>query len=477
MALMLMFGCIKPNYVPQYVNVPDSWRLPADEASTLCNFRWWEQFNDPVLNDLIWAALQNNLDLKIAISRVFEYYARLGVTEAALYPAIYGNASYSRNELSIAFPQTIPGSPRIFNLYEASLNLTWELDFWGRVRSASEASYAELLSQVEARRAVVVSVVAAVADAYITLRGLDGQLEVSRKTLKSRQDSLELAKDRFQLGETSELEVAQAEAELEIAAIRVLDFELAIPLQENLLSVLIGENPHEIIRGRPLNQFFYPPTIPAGMPSDLLIRRPDIVEAEYQLISINARVAEARALFFPQITLTGMYGSESILLRTFLKSPAEMWQYGISAVQTIFDAGRIWYQVEEVKAVRDEALYHYRQVILTAFQQVDDALVKCEMNQKLVKEHEQQVKVLELYVHLATLRYLEGEVDYLNVLDAERSLFAAQLNYVQSQVDNFNSVVLLYKVLGGGWVDDADAFAISTCCDDGNIFNTDDTDK
>lgn len=464
----LVTGCIKPDYHAQYVDVPESWRLPADEASTLCNFRWWEQFNDPVLNELVWKSLQNNLDLKIAISRVIEYYARLGITDADLYPSVYGNANYYRTEFSIAFPQVLPDSKRIFNVYEATLNLNWELDFWGRIRSASEASYAELLSQMQARRAVVLTVVSSVANAYITLRGLDGQLEVSKLTLKSRQNSLELAKDRFQLGETSELEVAQAEAELEIAAIRLLEFERAIPIQENLLSVLIGENPHDIIRGRAINDFSYPPTIPAGIPSDLLIRRPDIVQAEDQLISVNARVAEARALFFPQINLTGIYGSESVLLSTFLKSPAQTWTYGISAVQTIFDAGRIWYQVEAVKALRDEALYHYRQTILTAFKEVDNALVNYRMYQKLVAEHITQVKVLQLYVHLATLRYQEGEVDYLNVLDAERSLFSAQLNLVQAQADNFNAVVELYSALGGGWVDDADAYALSNNCHTSN---------
>lgn len=457
----LITGCIKPHYTPQYVDLPEEWRFDSDESSTLCNARWWEQFNDPVLDELIWRALSNNQDLKIAISRVFEYYALLGVADSALYPAINGNVTPSRNRASSVTPLGLPAAAnKPFNNYQAYLNLSWELDFWGRVRSASEAAYADLLGQVEARRAVVLTVVSSVANAYINLRGLDGQLEVARRTLQSRKDSLKLAKDRFQLGETSELEVVQAEAELEIAAIRELEFELAIPQQENLISVLLGENPHEILRGSFLEEFNYPPVIPAGIPADLLTRRPDIVEAEEQLIALNARITQARALFFPQMTLTGNYGSQSAALSHFLTSPAQIWQYGLNAVQMIFDAGKVSYQVQAVQEARDQALFNYRQVILTAFREVNDALVQCQMNQKLLKEHETQVRVLQRYVDLARWRYLEGEVDYLNVLDAERSLFNSQLDLIQSQANNYNAVVALYSALGGGWVDDADAFAV-----------------
>lgn len=459
--ISLVTSCFKPNYVRQYVDVPDSWRLPSEEGSTLCNLRWWEQFNDPVLNELIWTALNNNLDLKIAISRVLEYYARLGIADAALFPSIYGNASVTRNRVSSAVPLSLPANQNHpFTIYQATVNLTWELDFWGRIRAATEAAYADLLATIENRRAVIVTVITSVANAYITLRGLDGQLEVARKTLKSRQDSLVLAKDRFQLGETSELEVVQAEAELEIAAIRELEFELAIPLQENLLSVLLGQNPHDIIRGRALDTFGFPPAIPAGIPSDLLARRPDIVEAEDQLIALNARVTEARTLQLPQFVLTGEYGSQSDSLRQFLTSPAQIWQYGVSLSQVIFDAGKIQYQIKATEELRDQALYHYRQVILTAFQQVNDALAEVEWNKKLVAEHHTQVRVLEQYVSLATLRYLEGEVDYLNVLDAERSLFNAQLSDIQAKADSLNSVVSLYSALGGGWINDVDAYVV-----------------
>lgn len=459
-----LMSCFRPNYQPQHIEIPVAWRLSADEGSTLCNFRWWEQLNDLVLDNLILTGLRNNQDLKIAINRVFEYYNRLGVVNAALYPALNGNASYERIENSIAAPFTLfPGFQRINNDYQAFFSLNWELDFWGRLASASEAAYAELLGTIEARRAVVLTVVTSIAEAYINLRNLDSQLEVSRKTQSSREESLKLAISRFDLGETSQLEVKQAEAELEIAVIRVIEFEKAIPIQENQLSILLGENPHAILRGNLIENFQYPSIIPAGIPSDLLSRRPDILQAEDQLIAVNARVTEARALFFPQISLTGMYGSQSIDLKRFLTAPSEMWQYGFNAVQTIFDAGRTLFLVEGTKALREEALANYRQVILNAFLEVNNALVSSQKNQELLREHQKQVQILLDYLHLAQLRYFEGEVDYLNVLDAERLLFDAQLSLVQSYADNFSAVVELYKSLGGGWITDADNIATQVC--------------
>jgi multidrug efflux system outer membrane protein len=467
-SILVITGCIRPNYQTQYVNVPCHWRMEADEGSTLCNYRWWEQFQDPVLNQLIFTALVYNQDLRVAISRVFEFYDQLKVVEAALYPEVDGVLNYTRTQQSFAVPGLpAPGINRINNNFQAFLDLRWELDFWGRVRSASDAAYADLLAQVEARRALVVTIVSSVAEGYIRLRQLDAQLEVAKKTVESRQYSLRLAVDRYQLGDTSELEVKQAEAEVETAVISMLQLERAIPQQENLLSILIGQNPHTIQRGLAVDALQYPISIPAGLPSDLLIRRPDILEAEDVMIAANARVAEARALFFPQMELTGLYGSQSDKLHRFLTSPAEIWQYGVNAVQVIFDAGRIYYRVEETKAIRDQALYNYRQTILNAFREVEDALIETQMNQKLVKEHQIQVKVVSEYWHLAQLQYNEGEIDYLNVLDAERRLFNAQLSLVEAQADNMRAVVHLYRALGGGWVYDADCIAISnstSCC-------------
>ncbi|CCB87052.1 MULTISPECIES: efflux transporter outer membrane subunit [Parachlamydia] len=475
--LLSLIGCIRPYYDRQYVDLPDEWRLQNNDDSTLCNVGWWKQFDDPVLDELITVALKNNQDLQVAINRVYEYYSLYRVESAPLFPFLTGNVSYNRFKSSIALPSALepsqnintfnsntpisPGVSRINNDFLASLNLNWELDFWGRIRSASDAAYADMLGQIEARRTVIITVVTSVINAYITLRELDAQLEISKKTLQSRTRSLELAVNRFNVGETSRLEVRQAESEVKTAAISVLEFERSIPQQENLISILLGENPHSILRGKALDAFKYPVKIPLGLPSDLLTRRPDIVQAEYNLIAANAHVTQARALFFPQFTLMGIYGSESDRISLFLTSPAEFWQYGISAVQTIFDAGQIYYRVETEKARRDELLFTYRQTILTAFREANDALIACQKNQQLVIEHTSQVKVLSDYLQLAKLRYVEGEVDYLTVLDAERSLFRSQLDLVQSQAENFSAVVQLYKALGGGWVTDADNTAIN----------------
>ncbi|MBA3722255.1 MAG: efflux transporter outer membrane subunit [Parachlamydiaceae bacterium] len=462
--LFLLTGCFRPHYEPPYVNTPVEWRLETDEASTLCNLRWWEQFQDPALNEYILIALRNNQDLKIAIYRVFEYYARLGVVKSDQYPNVTGTASYNRIKSSIAVPTGLPiGINRINNDFQAFLNLNWQLDIWGKIYSETEAANAEYLNQIEVRRGVVQTIVTSVANAYIRLRQLDSQLNVSKRTVESRIESLNLAVIRFQLGETSELEVKQAESELEVAVIAAIEFEREIPIQENLLSILMGDNPHAIARGRSIEAFQYPFNIPAGIPSDLLLRRPDIIGAEDLLIAANARITVARALFFPQFNLTGLYGSESDKLHLLLTSPAEMWRYGASAVQTIFDANRTSYLLKIAQSQTDEAVHNYKQTILNAFREVDDALISYKKNRELVLEHEKQVNVLSDYLHLAQLRYQEGEIDYLNVLDAERSLFNAQLDLVQAQSESFIAVVQLYGALGGGWIIDADDFALTGC--------------
>lgn len=475
---LLLTSCFRPHYIRQPLDIPQEWRLDTNEGSTLSNLNWWKQFQDPVLNRLIITALKNNEDLQVAMYRVREFLAQLGIVSADLYPGITGNASYMRLKFSSDRPHSADRlseskhnkSKRATKLlrefppvneYKAFLNLNWALDFWSRYYSASEAAYEEYLGTIQARRSVVITVVTSVAMTYINLRNLDAQLKISKQTLESRYESLKLAQDRFELGETSSLEVIQAQAEIEIAALRVIEFERAIPIAEDQLSVLLGENPQWIERGSSIQEFQYPVTIPAGLPSDLLTRRPDIVKAEDTLKAANARVTEARALLFPQFNLTAMYGSESFQLKTFLTSPAEMWEYGVSAVQTIFDAGRIFYGIEEASAIREEALANYRQTILIAFQEVNDALIQVRKNRELVTEHQVQVKILKEYLRLATLRYNEGEVDYLNVLDAERTLFTAQLNLAQSEADSFTAIVKLYGALGGGWVDETDAIAIS----------------
>jgi multidrug efflux system outer membrane protein len=467
--LAIAGGCGRPHYEPQYVNIPEEWRFSIDDGDTLCNARWWEELKDPVLNELILIALRNNQDLRVAIARVCEYYAKLGITNANMYPFVNGNAAFSRSQSSLATPlgsldttalPGLPRIPRIYNDFLANFSLAWQLDFWGQLASATEAAYAEYLGSIEARRSVLLTVVISTAQAYIQLRSLDAQLQVAIETRQSREESLKLAISRFNLGETSELEVVQAEAELEIAVLRQLEFERDIPIQENQLSVLLGQTPRSVERGSSIGAFEYPLSIPAGLPSDLLYRRPDIIQAEDSLIAANARVSEARALFFPQINLTGFYGNESDHLHKLFTSPANAWQWGLAALQPIYNSGQIYYQVEEATAIRNEALFAYRQVIIKAFAEVDSALIAYHKNLELVAENQKQVKILTEYVKLATLRYDEGEVDYLNVLDAQRALFDAQLELIQAQANSFDAVIELYGALGGGWVLDADALAL-----------------
>ena len=441
--------------------MPLCWRMPADETSTLCNVRWWEQLNDPVLDELIFTALRNNQDIKLAIARVMEYYARLGIVNSQLLPNINGSAAYNRVGFSTAYPNMIPATLTTTNVYTAYLNLNWILDIWGQLHNESAAACDEFLAQVEIRRGIVLTVVSNVASAYITLRGLDAQLVISRDTVKSRQESLQLARDRFEIGETSEIEVVQAEAELEIALIRSIEYERDIPIQENLISALIGEMPQCIERGLNIGAFPYPCTVPTGLPSELLRRRPDIAAAEEALKATNARIAVAIANFFPQLTLTSQIGSQSVTLSQFLTGPAQTWQWGIAALQPIFDAGLNYWKLKAAEELYQATLHRYVETVLQALREVNDALVAYAKDRELVDEHARQVDILKVYLHLATLRYNEGEVDYLNVLDAERSLFDAQLQYAQSQADSLNALVSLYAALGGGWVDEADSLAVT----------------
>ncbi len=357
----------------------------------------------------------------------------------------------------------IPGQniQRRYNDYLGVFALRWELDFWGRRKAASDAAYADLMNQIEARRAVVLTVVGKVATAYITLRQLDSQLDISKKTLETRKMSLDLAKTRFEVGEISEIDVTQAASEVEIAAIAMIQYERDVQRQENLLSILVGENPRAIIRGKEIDKLSYPAVIPAGIPSDLLTRRPDIAAAEQQLIATNARITEAKALLFPQFTLTSQWGVESDHFKNFLKSTAKTWQYGISAAQTFIDFGAKVYGIRQAEAIQEQALHQYRRSILNALGEVEDALISVEKNNVLVQEHEKQVAVLTDYLHLATLRYEEGEIDYLNVLDAERSRFDAELNLVSARANHLGAIVNLYQALGGGWVTEADLQACS----------------
>jgi multidrug efflux system outer membrane protein len=459
-AVFLQACVLYPPYQRPVVEVPETWRIPVDEASSYANYQWWQQFNDPVLDDLVLEALQNNNDLKVAIARVWEFLGDLDIARSGLYPQIYGTLEYTRQEVSIAGTPFPLGYPRTANDYIAGFNATFEIDVWGKIRSASEAALANLLAQIEARRTVVLTLVSSVASSYIQLRLFDKQLDIARKTYESRIESYELALVRYLGGLTSELPVKQAESEMEDALGQVLNLEVSVAQEENLLSVLVGHPPRAMQRGLWLDDLHLPPDVPAGIPSEVLEQRPDILQVEDLLIAANANIGVARANFFPSISLTGAYGNESFQLHNLFTAPALAWQYTLAAVQPLFTGGLLLGQLEVAKAQQCEAYYAYCQTVLVAFQEVDDALIAHEKSKEQFKVQSRRVLAVTDALHLARVQYENGQVDYLNVLDAQRNLFAAQLYQAQAMGETFLTLVNLFKSLGGGWVIQADEWAL-----------------
>jgi outer membrane protein, multidrug efflux system len=444
------------------MEMPTSWRIDADAGSTLVNIRWWNELRDPLLSEYIQIALENNKELQVAIWRVREFYAQYQIVRSSLFPQINLEGSALRER----FPEGVSFLPPNFNPvtdeYSYSFNLSYEIDFWGKFRNASSTAYYEYLAQVENRRTVVLTLVGAVAQAYIFLRDLDLQLKISQLTLESRKESLRIARDRFEGGLTSEIEVAQAASAYEEALAAVVVLERSIPQQENLLSILLGQAPADIARGKDIEQLMLPCEVPSGLPSDLLTRRPDIMQAENLLIAANANIGVARAAFFPQISLTGAYGGDSFELHELFSNPARMWQIGANLLQAIFTGGALIGQLDVAKAQRQEACFQYQQTILNALREVNDALIAYQKTRELVRVNEADVAALKDYLYLAWLRYYEGETQYLTVLDAERQLFTAEIELAQSEGDQFLTLVDLYKALGGGWVIEADNFSLSS---------------
>lgn len=472
--LLTIHSCVlyRP-YKRPCVEMAEEWRVESDDASTVANVRWWKQLEDPVLDGLIEDALENNNDLFIATARIAEFRARLGIVSSQLFPQVAADALFSRQRTSQNLPGEAPTStsssaggggllpdfdifPPLSNNYQVFLNAAYQLDLFGRLQSATDATAADLLGQVQARRTVILTVVSSVASAYIQLRQYDQQLKVSKQTLASRRESYLLAKLRFEEGLTSELEVKQAASEMDEAVLQVIQFETQIPQQENLISILVGHPPTAIDRGLAVDEWPLPFEIPTGLPADLLDQRPDLLQAEQQIVAANARIGEARALYFPDISLTGYFGYQSDELHNLFTNPSRAWQWAANLLQPIFTGGRISSTVDLTKALKQEAYYNYQQTILTALREVNDALIGHKNAKKALLAQYQRVHDLHDYLHLARLQYDNGLVDYLNVLDAERKLFEAQLDLAQSQALVFLTLVNLYKALGGGWVVDAE---------------------
>jgi multidrug efflux system outer membrane protein len=457
---LLAAGCaLGPNYQRPAVPTPPTWReIPAAEAASLANTAWWELFDDPQLQELIRVALVENKDLKIAIERIEEARARYGFTKADLWPQVDLRGTAGRLRFN---PGSLVHTPEgdsetvaegsETSIYSLSADVSWEIDFFGRVRRASEAQNALFLGTLEARRATVLSLVADVARAYFELRDFDRRLEISRRTIESRRESAQYAKDRFEGGVTHELDFRQAEAELRRVEAIVFDLERLIAFKENELSVLLGRNPGPIVRGRALEEQDLPAAVPAGLPSELLDRRPDIRVAEQLLAARTANIGEAKALLWPRIALTGSYGFASTDFDTLFEGPSKSWNIIGNLLQPIFNAGKNKRRVELNESQQRQSLYAYERTILEAFQETEDALVGYRKTGEQRQAQAGRVAAERKVVELAELRYRGGVAAYLEVLDAQRSLFGAELDEAETIGNHLVSLVRLYKALGGGW--------------------------
>jgi multidrug efflux system outer membrane protein len=456
MAVVLSGCMVGPDYEKPEVDTPAVWRFEVSEAADTVNTTWWRQFDDPVLDELVDEALKNNKDVRIAVARVEEFSARVDITRSGLFPQVGYTAGAERNQTSLETVGGLPsGISRTNDLYNAALNVGWELDIWGKIRRATEAARADLLASEESKRTVILSLVSAVASSYISLRTLDRQLVIANETLATRKDTLRLFELKFKGGVVSNLEVAQVRSEYEQAAVRVPSLERQVAILENALSVLLGRNPGPISRGKTLYDLELP-EVPEGIPSDLLERRPDIRLAEQNLVAANAQIGVAKAQYFPSISLTGLFGYASVALSDLFNSTANLWGLGGLALGPIFTGGQLTGQLRASEAVQRQVLISYLQTVQNAFREVDDALVSTQKRREELAAQGRQVDALKEYERLAQINYDEGQVSFIEVLDAQRKLFDAELIYAQSHSDVYTSLVTMYKVMGGGWVLEAE---------------------
>jgi multidrug efflux system outer membrane protein len=458
--MLSLAGCmVGPDYIRPTVDVPKALRYEPDKTALTANIEWWKQFKDPVLDQLIAEALANNKDVKIAAANVEQAAGILMTTRSALFPQLGYSGTGSRQSTSKNAWAYNPLAKNPYASYEAMATASWEIDLWGRIRRLSEAARANVLATEEARRGVVLSLVAQVAASYIQLRALDEQLVISNRTLKAYDESVKLFELQFRYGQVSQITVEQARSQYETAASTIPQLENQIVQTENAISILIGRNPGPIPRGRRLVELGTPP-IPAGLPSELLERRPDILQAEQSLIAANAQIGAAKALYFPAISLTGTGGYSSQQLSDLFRGPSGVWSYGGSIVGPIFTAGSIAGQVMQAEAGQKAALLAYEQAIQNAFADTENALVS---NQKLSEQLAAEVKKVNAfkeYARLARLQYDGGYTPYLTVLYAEMQLFPSELSAVQVRASSLAALSNVYKAMGGGWVVEADRAAM-----------------
>jgi multidrug efflux system outer membrane protein len=445
-----------PDYVRQPVDVPAAFRFEPRDVADTANTAWWKQFGDPVLDQLIDAALANNLNVRVAAANVEQAAAIFTQTRSGLFPQVGYSGAGERARTSESGATRLPGLiPNPQNAYQALLSVSWEIDLWGRIQRQSEAARANVLATDEARRGVILTLVSTVATNYLTLRGLDEQLAIAKSTLDTYAESVRLYQLQFRYGQTSQMTVSQTQSQYETAAVQIPLLESQIAQAENALSVLLGRNPGPIPRGKSIYDLALP-TVPAGVPSALLERRPDLLQSEQSLTAANAQIGAAKALYFPTISLTGALGGASAELSNLFTGPARAWNYTGQVVGPIFTFGAVSGQVAQAEAAQQAALYNYRFAIQNAFADVDNALVA---NQKLKDQlaaQERLVAALKDYSRLAKLQFDGGYTSYTTVLQAQQTLFPAELALASLRASLFASAANTYKAMGGGWVAEAD---------------------
>jgi outer membrane protein, multidrug efflux system len=453
MASSLVVGCtVGPNYHRPAVQTPTAFRDLSEnpqvqaQAASYADLPWWQVFQDPQLQELIRAAIKQNYDLQIATERINAGRAQLSVTRSSQFPQVGGNADFSG------------GKDHNFQVKSNFLTLTadaaFQLDFFGKLRRATEASRAQLLATEDARQTVLLTLVSDVASDYFALLQLDLQLQITRETVKTQEDSVKLTNLRVEHGVATRLDVLQAQQVLDSANAQIPDLERRIAQEENAISILLGNYPQSVARGRPLVEQPLPPEVPAGLPSSLMERRPDIREAEQILVASNAEIGVAKAQFFPQISLTGSGGGSfgrSSAFSSLMSTQLGIWSYSAQVSQPIFTAGALRGNLRLAESQHQQALIAYRQTIQRAFGDVSDALIGYQKFHEVRVRQEDSVKDLQESVRLSEMRYRGGTTTYLEVLDGQRSLFSAELTLAEARGTEYQSLVQLYRALGGGW--------------------------
>lgn len=454
---ILLTGCmLGPDYRRPAVETPQSFRFEEKDAQDTANTEWWKSFQDPVLEGLISQALASNRSVKAAAANIEQAAAVLMQTRAPFFPQVSASGGGTREQVSEAGAGRLSAfvsNPR--NTFQLLAGASWEIDLWGRIRRLTEAARASLLASREARRGVILSLVASVASSYVQLRGLDDQLAIAHRTLETYAESVRLFELQFAHGQVSKMTVEQARSQYETAAAAIPQIESQIAQTEHALCVLLGRIPGPIERGKALSELGIP-TIPAGLPSDLLERRPDLAQAEQDLIAANAQIGAAKALYFPTISLTAALGRQSGQLAELFRGGAGVWSYAGTFTGPIFTAGAIRGQVEQAEARRQAVLESYQNAILTAFSDVENVLVARQKLADQLAAQELLVASLKEYDRLAWLQYHGGYTPYLTVLNAESQLFPAELACSQGRTDLLIAHVNLYKAMGGGWVSEAE---------------------